>query len=88
MFIAINGEQHYLWRAVDQDGHMLDILVQSRRDKAAAKKVFRRLLKDLAYVPRVISTDKLASDGAAKRRALPRVAHRQHKRGAPLGHGG
>ncbi len=80
VFIRLHGEQHYLWRAVDQDGHVLDILVQRRRDKAAAKKFFRRLLKDLASVPRVIITDKLASYGAAKREVLPSVEHRQHKR--------
>ncbi len=80
VFITINGTTHYLWRAVDQDGTVLDILVQRRRDRAAAKKFFRRLLKDLAYVPRVVSTDKLASYGAAKREVLPSVEHRQHKR--------
>ena len=80
VFISINGVQHYLWRAVDQDGTMLDILVQSRRDKAAARKFFRRLLKRLAYVPRVVITDKLASYGAARREVLPGVEHRQHKR--------
>jgi putative transposase len=52
VFLTINKERHYLWRAVDQDGHVLDILVQRRRDKAAAKKFFRKLLKDLTYVPR------------------------------------
>ncbi len=80
VFIGINGGQHYLWRAVDQDGTVLDILVQSRRDKRAATKFFRRLLKGLAYVPRVVITDKLASYGAAKREVLPSVEHRQHKR--------
>jgi putative transposase len=80
VFIGINGVQHYLWRAVDQDGNVLDILVQSRRDKAAARKFFRRLLKELAYVPRVLITDKLPSYGAAKRDVLPSVEHRQHKR--------
>ena len=80
VFVSINGVQHYLWRAVDQDGTVLDILVQSRRDKAAAKKFFRRLLKELAYVPRVVITDKLASYGAARREVLPSVEHRQHKR--------
>jgi putative transposase len=80
VFIAINGVQHYLWRAVDQQGNVLDILVQSRRNKAAAKKFFRRLLKDLQYVARVLITDKLASYGAAKREALPSVEHRQHRR--------
>jgi len=80
VFIRINGCQHYLWRAVDQDGTVLDILVQSRRDTAAAKKFFRRLLKGLQYVPRVLITDKLASYGAAKREVLPGVEHRQHRR--------
>ena len=45
VFLTINGERHYLWRAVDQEGHVLDILVQRRRDKQAAKKFFRKLLK-------------------------------------------
>ncbi len=63
VFISINGVWHYLWRAVDQEGNVLDILVQSRRDKAAAKKFFRRLLKGLAYVPRVVITDKLPAMG-------------------------
>ncbi len=79
VFIGINGVRHYLWRAVDQDGTVLDILVQRRRDRAAAKTFFRRLLRDLAYVPRVVSTDKLASDGAAMREVLPSVEHRRHK---------
>ena len=57
VFLKINGRLHYLWRAVDQDGDVLDILVQSRRDKKAAKKFFRRLLKGLQYVPRAIITD-------------------------------
>src|ERR687893_346681 len=78
--LTINGKTHYLWRAVDQHGAVLDILVQSRRDKAAAKKFFRKLLKGLRYVPRVIITDKLASYGAAKRELLPGVEQRQHKR--------
>jgi putative transposase len=80
VFIGISGVQHYLWRAVDQEGNVLDILVQARRDKVAAKKFFRRLLKDLAYVPRVLVTDKLPSYGAAKREAMPSVEHRQHRR--------
>ena len=58
---------------------MLDILVQRRRDKKAAKKFFRKLLKGLTYVPRVIVTDKLKSYGAAKREILPGVEHRQHR---------
>ena len=52
--LTINGERHYLWRAVDQDDNVLDILVQSRRNKQAAKKFFRTLLKGLTSVPRVI----------------------------------
>ena len=79
VFITINGVTHYLWRAVDQDGTVLDILVQSRRNKQAAKKFFRRLLKGLAYVPRVLITDKLASYSAARREVLPSVEHRRHK---------
>jgi|SRR5215216_5569376 len=79
VFIRINGEVHYLWRAVDQDGNVLDILVQRRRDKKAAKKFFRKLLKGLQYVPRVIITDKLGSYSAAKAEVMPSVGHRRHK---------
>ena len=71
VFFTINGKRDYLWRAVDQDDNVLDILVQSRRNKQAAKKFFRKLLKGLTYVPRVIITDKLKSYGAAKREILP-----------------
>jgi transposase-like protein len=62
VFLTINGERHYLWRAVDQDDNVLDILVQSRRNQHAAKKFFRTLLKGLQYVPRVVITDKLNAD--------------------------
>jgi putative transposase len=79
VFVQINGAQQYRWRAVDQDGNVLDILVQSRRDKRAATKFLRQLLKGLQYVPRVVITDKLASYGAAKRAVLPSVEHRRHK---------
>jgi putative transposase len=79
VFLTINGKRHYLWRAVDQDDNVLDILVQSRRNKPAAKKFFRKLLKGLQYVPRVIITDKLKSYGAAKREILPGVEHRQSR---------
>ena len=75
VFITINGQQYYLWRAVDQDGDVLDILVQKRRDKRAAKRFFRKLLKGLRYAPRVIVTDKLRSYGAAGREVLPSVRH-------------
>jgi len=73
VFLKISGHLHYLWRAVDQDGDVLDILVQSRRDKKAAKKFFRKLLKGLRYVPRVLITDKLRSYSAAKAEVLPGV---------------
>jgi putative transposase len=79
VFLTINGERHSLWRAVDQDGNVLDILVQSRRNTHAAKKCFRKLLKGLTSVPRVIITDTLKSSGAAKREILPGVEHRQHR---------
>jgi len=79
VFIGINGVRHYLWRAVDQDGNVLDILVQPQRDKRAAVRFLRKLLKGLAYVPRVVITDKLASYGAAQRDVLPGVEHRRHK---------
>ena len=79
MCLVMNGKKHWLWRAVDQEGYELDILLQSRRNKKAAKRFFRKLLKGLHYVPRVIITDKLKSYGAAKRDLLPGVEHRQHK---------
>jgi putative transposase len=79
VFLSINGQRHYLWRAVDQDGTVLDILVQTHRNKKAAKKFFRKLLKGCQYVPRVIITDQLKSYGAAKREILPGVEHRQHR---------
>ncbi len=59
MVLTIRGKKHYVWRAVDQDGNVLDILVQSRRNTKAAKRFFCKLLKGLHYVPRVIITDKL-----------------------------
>jgi hypothetical protein len=79
VFIKINGKTHYLWRAVNQDGNVLDILVTSRRDAKAATRFFRKLLKGLAYVPRVLVTDKLASYGVAHRRLMRNVEHRQSK---------
>src|ERR1700761_2614238 len=77
--ISIAGKKHWLWRAVDQDGFGLDILVQSRRDKRAAKRLLRKLLKRQMRPPRVMITDKLASYGAAKREIMPGIEHRQHK---------
>lgn len=79
VFIKINGVQHYLWRAVDQQGVVLDILVQSRRNTKAAERFFRKLLKGERFAPRVIVTDKLQSYGAAKRRIIKGVEHRQSR---------
>jgi len=79
VFIKINGEHKYLWRAVDADGHVLDILVQNRRDKIAARRFFRKLLKATGQTPRVVITDKLKSYGAAHREVMPSVEHRSHK---------
>jgi putative transposase len=79
VFIKINGKTRYLWRAVDQDGVVLDILVQSRRNAKAATRFFRKLLKGLRYVPRVVVTDKLRSYGAAHRVVMPSVEHRSSK---------
>ena len=79
IFIKINGKIHYLLRAVDQSGMVLDILVTRRRNKEAAKRFFLKLLRGLKYEPRVIITDKLRSYGAAIREVLPHVDHRQHK---------
>ena len=79
VFIRIQGELHYLWRAVDQNGVVLDILVQRKRDAKAAKRFFKRLLRELPYVPRVIVTDKLKSYDVAKREVLPNVEHRQSR---------
>jgi putative transposase len=77
--IIIAGRKHWLWRAVDQHGIVLDILVQSRRDAKAAKRLLRKLLKKQGTAPRVMITDKLASYAAAKRMVMPGVEHRQHK---------
>jgi putative transposase len=77
--ISIAGQKHWLWRAVDQHGTVLDILVQSRRNAKAAKRLLRKLLKKQGVAPRVMITDKLASYGAARREIMPGVEHRQHK---------
>ena len=75
LFIRIRGERYYLWRAVDQDGQTLDILVQKRRNTGAAGRFFRKLLKGLQYVPNRLVTDKLRSYRAAHRTTLPSVRH-------------
>ena len=76
VYIRINGVLHYLWRAVDQHGVVLDILVQDRRNATAAKRFFGRLLAGLGYRPRRIVTDGLRSYGVARREVLPEVRHR------------
>ncbi|WP_406723895.1 IS6 family transposase [Streptomyces sp. GD-15H] len=78
VFVKVSGELKYLWRAVDQDT-VLDILVQSRRDTAAARRFFRHLMKKTRAAPRVVVTDKLRSYGAAHREVMPSVEHRQSK---------
>ena len=80
VFVMIGSERHYLWRAVDQDGDVLDILLQEHRDKRAAKRFFRKLLKGLRHAPRRIVTDKLGSYSAARKEILPDVIHYQGKR--------
>ncbi len=77
--LTIAGVKHWLWPAVDQNGMVLDILVQSRRNTQAAKRLLRKLLKRQCRAPRVMVTDKLASYGAAKRQVMPSVEHRKHK---------
>ena len=80
VFVRISGNQYYLWRAVDQEGGVLDILVQPRRNAKAAKRFFRKLLEGMRYAPRaIIVTDKLRSYGAAKKEIMPGVMHWQGK---------
>lgn len=79
VFIGINGELHYLWRAVNRNGVIFDISVQNGRDGKAAKRFFKRLVKGLHYKPRVIVTDKLKSYGVARRALLANVEHRQSR---------
>jgi len=75
LFIKIQGRQQYLWRAVDQDGDVIDILVQSRHNRRAAARFFRKLLKTQGREPRRLITDKLGSYKAAHRTAMPSVIH-------------
>ena len=79
VFIKINGKQHYLWRAVDQDGEVVDVFVQSRRNSAAAKQFFKRLLRSYGGQPRTIVTDNLASYKVAQRELMPTVHHNTAK---------
>ena len=73
--IQINGKQHYLWRAVDQDGEVVDVYLQAKRDGAAAKRFFKRLLRSHGREPRKVVTDKLRSYGVAHRELMPETIH-------------
>jgi putative transposase len=77
--VTIAGQKHWLWRAVDQDGYVLDEIVQSRRDTTAAKRLLRRLLRRQGCPPRRMITDKLGSYAVAQRQVMPRTEHRSHK---------
>src|ERR1700730_8508345 len=75
LFVNIQGRLQYLWRAVDQDGDVIDILVQPRSDRHAAERFFRKLLKGQGRAPRRLTTDKLRSYSAAHGLAMPSVVH-------------
>ena len=75
VFVRIGGRQRYLWRAVDQDGEVIDVLLQERRDAASAKRFFRHVLGCLGGEPQTIVTDKLGSYAVARRELLPTAAH-------------
>ena len=75
VFVKINGKQHYLWRAVDQDGEVVDVYLQAKRDGTAAKRFFKRLLRSHGGEPRKIVTDKLRSYGVAHRELIPETIH-------------
>ncbi|MEH6617660.1 MAG: IS6 family transposase [Porticoccus sp.] len=75
VFVKINGKQHYLWRAVDQDGEVVDVYLEARRDGAAAKRLFKRLLRSHGSEPRKIVTDKLRSYPVAHREVVPEAIH-------------
>lgn len=75
VFVKINGKQHYLWRAVDQDGEVVDVFLQAKRDGTAAKRFFKRLLRSHGGEPRKIVTDKLRSYGVAHRELMPDVIY-------------
>jgi putative transposase len=75
VFVKINGKQHYLWRAVDQDGEVVDVYLQAKRDGVAAKRFFRRLLRSYGGAPRKIVTDKLRSYPVAHREVIPESIH-------------
>lgn len=75
VYVKIQGKQHYLWRAVDQDGEVIDVFLQTRRDGKAAKRFFKRLVKKHRGGPRTVVTDKLRSYGVAHRELIPDTVH-------------
>ena len=75
VFVKINGQQHYLWRAIDQDGEVVDVYLQAKRDGAAAKRIYKRLLRSHGGEPRKIVTDKLRSYGVAHRELISGTIH-------------
>ena len=77
--VTISGQKHWLWRAVDQDGYVLDEVIQTRRNTKAAKRLLKRLLRKQGGPPRRMITDKLGSYAAAQRQVMPQVEHRSHK---------
>ena len=79
MFVTIDGVQKYLWRAVDQCGNILDILIQSTRDGRAATRFFRTLLEKQGRRPRVLVTDALRSYQVAHRTTMSATEHRRNK---------
>jgi putative transposase len=79
VLVTISGQKHWLWRAVDQDGYVLDEIVQDRRNTKAAKRLLKRLLRKQGCPPRRMITDKLGSYAAARRQVMPDVEHRSHK---------
>ena len=74
VFVKIQGVQHYLWRAVDQDGDVVDVYLQKKRDGAAAKRFFKRILRSMKVLPRLIVTDKLRSYDVAHRELAPEAS--------------
>jgi putative transposase len=79
LVVSIKGRKYWLWRAVDAEGYVLDALLQSRRNKKAALRLMRKLLKRQGVTPRVMVTDKLRSYAAAQAELMPGVEHRSHK---------
>jgi putative transposase len=75
VFVKINGKQYYLWRAVDQDGEVVDVYLQAKRDGVAAKRFFKRLLRNHGGEPRQVVTDKLRSYPVAHREVMPEAIH-------------